>query len=392
MERIFFLFAACLISGNLFSQEGLMNQGAMISKNVYHEIPFSGTIDEIIQSVNLKGNAFKFILDTGAPLAISQELQNSIKYPILIRVPLKDANNHSDTINIVNLDTFRLGNIIFINIPAVVLDFKNSPIACKNIDGIVGSNIVRFLIAQFDLKRGKIILTDTSKKMLPVDKNSRQPIFLDNQSNAFLKVNLTNSLLDTVHFDSGMGNLYDMNLKKVLQLVSVVNTETIKVKRGFGVTGQGMLGKAKEDSAYLINTYINLGNQYFENVEIGTTQAKSRIGRDLLNYGTLTIDYINRRYYFNKYPQRLNASRPNFGFNIIAEKNKATVGVVWEATEAQKKGLHSGIEIVSINGKTFFDKTSCEISKILLKEYAEKKLEIIFLSDGMKKYIQLTNI
>ena len=183
-----------------------------------------------------------------------------------------------------------------------------------------------------------------------------------------------------------------MNFTKALALIQDVNLTKSSVFKGFGVSGQGILGDAMAETVYLIHADFKLGIIKIEQAQIGTAPTVSRIGRELLNYGTLTIDYINSQYYFEKYPKRLNKPRPNFGFDIITEKNKVTVGVVWENTRAQKMGLTSGLEILSINDKSFENKTSCEIEKILLVEFSKKKLEITYLKNGITLKGTLTNI
>jgi len=391
MKYIFTLLASLIIyGGNLFAQDDIMNQGEMVSKKVYHEISFANTKDEIVQFVTLKDKSFKFIFDTGAPLAISNELQNSYHYPILHLLPLKDAHNNSDTIKIVLIDTIQIGNIVFKDIPAVVIDFKNSPIGCQNIDGIMGSNIARFLFVQFDLSQNKIIFTDQRDKIIFA--KEKLPLMLDNQSNAFFKVNFNDTIIDSLHFDSGMGKLYDMNISTAKKLIGTFNDRTSNFYTGYGISGQGILGNAKEEELYLINTNFKLGNNIIENAQIGTTPTVSRIGRELLNYGTLTIDYINKQYSFEKYNHRLNQPKPNFGFGIITEENKVIVGVVWGNTKAQKAGLVSGTEIKEINGISFNNKTSCEIEKILETEFSRKKLRVTYLKSGIEKSIVLTAI
>lgn len=392
MRLFFTLLAVVILSGNFFAQEGIMNQGEMVSKNVYHEIQFTNTKEEIVQFVKLKNNSFKFIFDSGAPLAISYELQNSLQFPILHLVPLKDAHNNSDTIKIVLVDTIRVGALIFKDIPAVVIDLKNSPIGCQNIDGIVGSNIARFLIVQFDLSRNKIMLTDHRNKFTYTKTGEELPVVLDNQSNAFLKIHFNDTLIDTPHFDSGMGKLYDMNLNTALTLANIENKKPGAVYKGFGIPGQGILGNAKEESVYLINTNFRLGSNRIENAQIGTTQTVSRIGREILNYGTLTIDYINKQYSFKKYQRRLNKPKSNYGFEILVEENKVSIGIVWENTRAQKIGLTTGAEIVEVNGNTFQNKTSCEIEKILSREFSEKKLRVTYLDNGLKKNVVFKKI
>jgi Aspartyl protease len=374
------------------SQSGTMNQGEMLGKNVYHEISIRNSADEIAQSASLKGRTLNFIFDTGAPLAISKEVQKGFKYTVLNKVPLKDAHNKSDTIEIVMVDSIRFGSLAFLNVPAVVLDFKNSPIACRNVDGIIGSNIARFLVVQFNLKRGKIVLTDNLEKLTLASTSNSLPIFPDKQSNAFIAVGLGGQLTDTAHFDSGMGKIYDMNINKARQLVSSLVSKPNAVYKGIGISGQGILGNANQEEMFMINADILLGANRIVASQIGTTQTVSRIGRELMNYGTLTIDYIHKRYYFDVYSEQLNQPRANFGFTVLTESGKVTAGVVWEGTLAQKSGMTSGSKITSINKKTFLNLTSCEVEEILSKEFNKRKIQVEFLKDQTKHIVTLTRL
>lgn len=130
---------------------------------------------------------------------------------------------------------------------------------------------------------------------------------------------------------------------------------------------------------------MRLGYNQIAAQHIGTTQSVSRIGRDLLNYGTLTIDYINRKYYFDAYSKRLKPARTNFGFTILTEPGKVTAGVVWENTPAQKNGMTSGVEIISINRKKFKHLNVCDIDTMLAEDFLENKIRIVFKKDKVRR-------
>jgi hypothetical protein len=359
-----------------FGQTSVMNQGHMISRNVYHEIRLTKDRDEIIESVSVNNTPFRFILDTGAPLSISKEIQDERKYPVLHRVPVYDANQNNDTISIVIVDTIRVGNITFADIPAIVLDFKNSPMACDQVDGIIGSNMVRFLIIQFNLNEKKIILTDQPDKILPRAKNF--PVKLDDQSNAFLQVTLNTGFYDTPHFDSGMREFYHLNIEKAEQLILTFGARNSIASKGFGVTGLGIFGSGEPHQQYVLQAELKLGESLIKKCLLQSTQAASRLGRELLRYGTLTIDYPGAKYYFEHYTNRKYKKNPDFGFKPITAHGKVTVGVVWENTPAHLNGLTAGSELISINNKSFEGLNPCQIDNLLITEFAGKKIHIAF--------------
>lgn len=392
LKLIVFLFLGLTNSLNVFAQDGVMNQGIMVSKNVLYELPYHDTKKEIFLSVKLKSKPHNFFLDTGAPLSISKELQECNNFPILHIVPLKDAENNSDTIKIVLIDTLSFGNILFQNVPALVLDFKNSPIGCQNIDGIIGSNVVRFLVLQFDVISKKIIFTDQKDKIM-ISKSSKSiPITLDNQSNAFIPINFKGGYLDTAHFDSGMGKLYDMNFAKAKRNIDVKRIEPNSIYKGFGLTGQGILGSGRPTEAYLIFADFLFCEITIKNSRISTTSTDSRFGRELFNYGILTVDYINKELNFEPYERRINEVKHNFGVEFLIEDNAVKVSIVWGNTKAQKRGLSENTKIIKINGYSFDNKNSCEIEDILNKELAKERIKINCLIRGKERNISLTKI
>lgn len=391
-KSLIFLLLGLTNSLDVLAQDGVMNQGAMVSKDVYYEIKYDDTRKEIFQPVKLMNKSYNFFLDTGAPLSISKEIQESKKYPILHIVPLKDAEDNSDTIKIVLIDTLSFGNIVFQNIPALVLDFKNSPIGCQNIDGIIGSNVVRFLALQFDVLAKKIIFTDQKNK-IKISKSSKSiPITLDNQSNAFIPISFKGGYIDTAHFDSGMGKLYDMNFAIAKENIEVKRIKPNSIYKGFGSTGQGLLGSGKPTEAYMIFADIFFGEITIKNSRISTTSTVSRFGRDLFNYGILTVDYINKELNFEPYEKRINKVKHNFGVDFLIEDNAVKVSIVWGNTKAQKRGISENTNIIKINGYSFDNKNSCEIEDILFKELAKERIKITYLINGKKRNISLTKI
>lgn len=358
-------------------QNNTMSQGEMISKNVYHEIPYTDYKKEIFQSVQLKDKTYKFILDTGAPLVISSELQAKHKFQVLIKTPIKDSNNNSDTIFIVLVDTIKIGEIVFINIPTVVLNFKDSPIACENVDGLLGSNILRFLTVQFNLRKKKVILTDNQDKIDFIG-NKNNTLYLDGQSNAFLKVEFNKTFYDTAHFDSGMRRLYDMDSKAAKNYLISFGDSSVLAYKGVGSSSQGVFGKGKTEQQFLLKANeLNIGNSLIKNIRFNNTNKTSRIGREILQYGTLTLDYPNKIFCFNPYPKNEYIKKQNFGFQPQSQDGKLLVGVVWQDTQADKLGLKSGDEITSINGKSFTNLSSCQINEIVAKAFSKKSIKII---------------
>ena len=280
-----------------------MNQGEMIGKNVFYQLHYSKIENLIRDSVTLSGSKFNFIFDTGAPLCISKELQAKFHYKIIERAALFDSNNNSDTTLIVCVDTISFGQITFTNIPAVVLDLRNSPLGSEHVEGLLGSNVIRFLTVQFDTKNQSIRFTDNNS-LLNFDSTKSFPLFKDEQSNVSMLITFNNpgssqfnSFTDTAYFDTGSKELCDMNLTSAKKYIAQNSIDIVK-KRKSGNTSSGILGKGKSNEQIkLAVTELWIGSINIHKTAFQTTSGKSRIGRELFRYGVLTVDYKKSRFY-----------------------------------------------------------------------------------------------
>jgi len=107
---------------------------------------------------------------------------------------------------------------------------------------------------------------------------------------------------------------------------------------------------------------------------------KSRMGRDLLNYGILTLDYRKCKYAFEKYKQPYNHDRYDYGFSLAIDRKRAFAGCVWDNTEAGKKGMRSGDKLLAINGLDLLTLDECDMEPKLMAELRANKpsVEITF--------------
>lgn len=366
-----------------------MNQGRLLDKNFYLQFPYSDYRQEMKQTVTLRGKTYqRFILDTGAPLCISRKLQEQHKFPVLFVTEIYDSNNTRDSIVVVTVDTLSIGGVRFINIPAVVIDFSKGPTACENLDGFVGSNVTRFFILQVDTKARQMIFTDQPHKLDIVNQPS-YPVRLDDQSNAYLAVRFNDGFTDTTHFDSGMRRFYHMNDKRAQQFVRQYGEENTVVLTGSGTTNQGIFGSGKASTQMVLKArQMQFGNAILKNAHFEITNNPSRIGREWLKYGKLTIDYPNSRYYWQPYTITEAINPREFGIRFQSGDGFLKAGLVWQGSQAEKAGIKAGDEIKSLNGREFSNLNTCAVDNVLREEL--QKDTIVLELKGFQRQVRLS--
>ncbi|PKP15907.1 MAG: hypothetical protein CVU07_08600, partial [Bacteroidetes bacterium HGW-Bacteroidetes-23] len=184
---ILFLFVSSLI----FSQKLAFDQGKINQKNYYEEISFELVNDKIMLPVVINNKTFTFLLDTGAPNLISKRVLEEINVQNIKKINVSDANNQSDKMEMVAIESIKLGNLSFENNVTLVSDLDNHFILkCFKMDGFIGSNLLRNSVIKISLKDKKIIITDNIKNLQTKSKPSKLKLFGE-QKSPYVKINFS---------------------------------------------------------------------------------------------------------------------------------------------------------------------------------------------------------
>ncbi len=283
----------------LSSSAQVMDQGRLLTHPAFHRIPFAKTSRGIHDTVELGGQRYRFVFDTGAPLCISEAIQAANHYPVIYQADLGDANaKHSSTV-IVLVDSIRWGTMLFLGVPAVVIDVAHSPLAREHVAGLVGSNMVRHLVVRFDAQNKEVLLADDPAR-LGWDTTQARPGRLDVQDNFLFACTIGDCFTDSALFDSGMRDLYLMNRTVADSNLTRCPDSTFRIHAGHGRRSQGLLGK--DDGGKPLLLYVSafrFGSTDLGELTISTNRTRSAMGRELLSHGTLTLNYPAAAYRFD---------------------------------------------------------------------------------------------
>lgn len=373
MKLITFLLFLLPVMG--FSQNLTLNQGGPVEKNYYCEIPYQNLNGKIIIEGQIAGKKHKFLLDTGAPVAISKELADEIKAIPLDKSVIHDTFLRQDSIGIIQLNGIKLGDVTFNGIPGITLfpDFYK----CYDVDGVIGSNLLRNSIISFDSKRHLIILTDQKNKLNLKPKNSTDLITnVGPQSDPQIKIVLKNKLTLTIPFDTGDNNFLRLNDKTVTDLKQYALFDTLA--KGYGASSMSLMGLQAPATKYLYKVAsFSVGNGKFTNLATESSkEAIPAIGSKLLDYGVVTLDYIHGKFYFDAYQSEVDLSEKQFPVKLVFADHKLLIGVVWDKADPL---LKQGEQVYEVDGIDKSVTTLCDMltSKPILEGKDKAVLTII---------------
>lgn len=356
MLRLFCLAILLLLTQYSFSQIVSYNKGGTKATNYFEELPYQDINGKIIVKVRINQVDYNFLFDTGAPTCLSSKILNAVNTDKYKDDRVNDVNgNHASTQTVIMKD-IELANLTFNNIPALVgvPDFFQ----CWNVDGIIGSNLLRNSIIQINSHKKNIVITDLAEK-LQLNSKTGISLFLDTvQSYPVFNAQLSNKSTIPIHFDTGDNGLLSVSETSMEQLKKAKVYEIIT--KGYGASQIGSFGLEKENQKFLLKFPVfDIDEIHLKNVATVTNKGLgARIGSKILNYGVVTIDYINRKFYYDGDSKEIDLTEKQWPFQPAFNNNKLVAGLIW-----QKAGdnIDLGEQIVEIDGISFENITLCNL-------------------------------
>lgn len=357
---------------SLHAQKVTFNKGGASSENYYAELPYEFHAGYLFVMIEIDGAKRKFLLDTGAPMQITKKLFDELKPDIINHTEITDAAGNKDHLNIVSLKEIKLNGVSFTNIPALVSD--SELYACFSIDGVIGSNMFRNSILRIESARGLLIVTDDRSKIAAITTPGSRLSAGEPQSYPYFKIELAGKKTQLVGFDSG--SPYFMVMAEAHAKKNIREHSAEKISSGFGISSRSLLGLQKKDSLSRIRLEsLTVSGASFKNVSAETNKSdKTRLGNKLLAYGTVTIDYIHKVFYFEPFEEGNDLTEKHWPLKPIVAGQKLIVGVGWP----ELRGLaSSGDQILAIDQESYEAVDLCGWLKGKLAVFNAKKTAVL---------------
>ncbi len=123
MRILFVALAISLILPfGVYSQRVKLNKGKPASRKYLSRVDYREARGKIIIPVEIEGNTYSFLFDTGAPNLITKELSDKISTKTLNLIRVRDANDSSRKLEVITIPSISLGSAEFVDIPTIVND------------------------------------------------------------------------------------------------------------------------------------------------------------------------------------------------------------------------------------------------------------------------------
>lgn len=387
---LFFALDGCTAIKTL----SLLKKGEVEQKDFLAEIPFELRQGLIVLKVEIGGEDYDFILDTGAPNAISTKITKKLNLSPKVAVDVGDSQDQEIEQDLVQIPKISIGGINFLNTAAVAIDMDNNlnKVSCLEADGLIGTNLMRNAVWKIDYQSNKIIITNAQSSIKIPGNAQKIPFTTNITGSPYIKMKLNDVELEKVEVDLGKRGDFTMTTEVFNKLLK--GNSITKKASGTGLLSAGIFGygKVAKDDFALINE-VSFGSINLSQVSVVFSNKKQLlIGTNFLKNYTLIFNWSSKTLILEKEREYSNDKLETFGFEPIYQPNgDVTIGYIFDNSSAQNQGLRYGDLITELSGtdlKNIEKKKWCSVRETLDFEN-NKELSITIIRDGKEKSVIL---
>ena len=304
--------------------------------------------------VNGGKKRYNFIVDTAAMTALDSSVAGEIGITPEIEVDAMDSTGAKRRIGMARLEKIELGGASVRKVSAAVFDFSNIRLVKRNIDGIIGSNFLRFFTVIIEYDKRTMTLAKTPLKAADCMDCIRME-FESGFSHAYAPEIecLLNGKKTLLVLDTGFGG----NIMMPMSLYrDIKDPGKDALRKCIGSSGGGAfeMTAAHHDAVLPV---FKIGDAEWKNMPVLVAEPAIEIpllGAGFLSGFTVSIDYPN--YAIHLRPRggstALNLDAASTGLKISRKNNGETVvcGFI-ENSPAHKSGIEIGDTVMEINGR-----------------------------------------
>lgn len=343
-----------LAAFGLFSFTNVMAQKTV-------KLPYKVLGNKMIVEVTINGKLVPMIFDTGGKNAMDSKLKESLGLSVTQSREVIDVTRSKKSVDVVTVNTLAIGKgeMAFKNVPFLVLDTDFFP-CLDRARGLIGS----------DLWQNNTIEIDDQKKVITITEGGNTAIsnhpkalpFLENGGGAPLfSVKVGDFDKAQVVFDSGADGFLALRSADFPRLES--QGALYMIREGSSSGSIGIHGRGPNGSRILLEIpELTISGGKFSKLRIGVgSSMESLFGYQLLNFGKVSIDYVNKKFLFEPFPEfsagQIANTKKYWDLELRTENQQMVVSSVWDKLKGE---VEVGDVVTHINGKKIAPFSYCE--------------------------------
>jgi hypothetical protein len=381
--------------------------GSVQNKVFKEEIPFTFIDGRICVKaiINDSDKESSFILDTYAPCLTRESLIKSMALDTLDLTEQIGKQLEGTMMKPLFpvYKTLSLGNVIFSDIGAMVMrEDENNPFFGILEDGLIGANLLKNCVWQFNFQEKKIVITDQINKLDHLTKAIQipfKPVSIQQSPN--IQVFLNDKDKIDMQFDTGSKGFLTFSSESLIQIVD--SGDAVVVHRR-SISPIKQTNKEIETYHYVKLKKLQIGEKTFYDLPVGVykeqdvnQEARGSIGIEFMKYFIVTLDWPEKQIYLTPREDRdLKHNIKTFGLTYDYFDGAVKIASIYWGSEAENKGLKIGDPIFEINGQRVDNLSEEQIQdflhgKLHFSQESDNSLSLVVHSDGTQKKVELSS-
>ncbi|MFW6029831.1 MAG: aspartyl protease family protein [Halanaerobiales bacterium] len=372
-KLVIFFLILCIIAGfnigeikaqaeieqlmNLYKQAEIIN---VENSDFYTDFEYKAKVVLINVEINNK-EKLKFILDTGSPTVIDKNIAQQLELKEEMDISVGDSSGEIRKNSITILDNLEIGSMKIKDTPVLISDLSMIQAIGYDINGILGSDILRFFKLIINYKEENIVFS-TDKK------------FETKEETYNIKFDMDQMFIPNINFDfkgNKLPGLIDTAYNGYIAIPSALviqNKEYFAERRMIESSGNMSKGAFDEyqENCYQLELYdFAIGDIEFDKIPIITSEY-GLVGNEFLEKFTVVINYLSEELILIKNSKDFKRNIYDTGLSLSRnDVDEIIVSGLWEDSSAERAGILIGDKILEINDKKIEDYSLIEIWEIL---------------------------
>ena len=337
------------------------------------EIPIDWRMAKVFVPADINGFSGEFMFDTGSPTMLSHDLVSELGLEIIGQNTGRDSHGREITMDVAMVESIRLGDTVFRNVPVMVFDFSQlEDGACFVPLGILGSEILHGSVWSIDIAQRVMTIEGPDSRSSPREFDVSSPLYDFGYPHMPIIDYQIGRINDKALFDTG-------NAGALVLFDRVADDRSVRRKlvRGSIETGQGFAGVSAggwAEQAPLFRAMIDdltVGQTSFDPITVTTrSSAPTLLGASFLRTHVVTLDYPGQQFGMSAHQLPTPVGR-NAGYGIALKNDRATIIQLYDDSAADRAGLRLG-DVVTAIGERALEidpETRCEHARWLAEEF-----------------------
>jgi len=368
MKKIFVWLLVVLVNYGCISYKKFFDAGSVTVKDNVEEIKITMVNHLPFCTVKINGKEYQFLMDTGAPTVISEEIYESLNIKKAQSYSTTDSQKKKKQAKFTKLPELQMGNLIFKEVGCAVMKFDDNQLKCFGIDGIIGANMMAKLFIEFDYNNSLVKISNNISAFQVEKSDFHFDFHPKPQKTPMVEGKVLDKKISFT-FDTG-SNGY-IKIPNEFRYYKNKTTEENFITTN-GINSIGVYGTSKSDTTFVMKNTVDFDSTTFNN-EIIDSGNSNLIGNKFLKDYVFLIDWQSNKIYFRKNEIINEKEIKGFGFSYLFFDGKA---IVTSKIENKNIPINLGDEVLSINEVVFSGINSNDVCSYYLNKVEENKNEI----------------